>query len=308
MTKSSKTVLFFGNERLATGVSTSAPTLQRLIVAGYDVKAVISNFERGTSRNARELEIKKVAEANGIPVLLPNKLSEVSDDIRKFGATIGVLVAYGKMVPQSIIDLFPRGIVNIHPSLLPKHRGSTPIESVILDGSQETGVSIMKLVQAMDAGPVYAQSPVTLSGNESKQELADHLLDIGGAMLMDILPGIIDGSVVAAPQANDSATYDSLINKNDGMLDWNKSALAIEREIRAYTLWPQSRAKIGTIDVIITKARVIHESGTPGSISNTGKDLVIHCGTDSLCIERLKPVGKSEMDSLSFLAGYRSQL
>jgi methionyl-tRNA formyltransferase len=308
MKKMSTTIVFFGNERLATGVTTSAPTLQSLIDDGYDVAAVVSNYEKGQSRSARSLEIANVAEKHGIPVLLPEKPMDIKEQLESYQASIGVLVAYGKIVPQSIIDIFPKGIINIHPSLLPLHRGPIPIESVILDGSDRTGVSIMQLVKAMDAGPVFGQSEVPLTGNETKQSLADGLLEIGGAMLHELLPGILEGSIVGMPQDDSRATYDNLINKDDGEIDWSQSALSIEREIRAFVEWPKSRTKIAGKEIVVTKARISDESGQPGQIEVWGKDILVFCGEKALIIERLKPAGKNEMTSEAFLAGHRHLL
>lgn len=316
MDKTKPSIVFFGNERLATGVNTTAPTLQALIDAGYDIKAVVSNYERGTSRNARELEIKEVADKHGIPVLLPEKPADIIDQLESFEAEAAVLVAYGRIVPQSIIDMFPKGIINIHPSLLPLHRGPTPIESVILDGSRVTGVSVMQLVKAMDAGPVYGQSEVALTGQETKQELADQLLEIGGKMVIELLPGILDGSIAAKPQDDSAATYDKMINKEDGKLDFNKPAEQLEREIRAYTEWPKSYGVLAEREVIITKAH----NGEPraedrGLRTETGKvfqtetkELAVQTGEGLLIIDALKPAGKNEMTAKEFLAGYGKDL
>lgn len=301
-------LVFFGNERLATGVGTATPTLQTLIDADYDVVAVVSNYEKGTSRNARELEIKKIAERHNIPVLLPDNPSDIADQLRGFSAEIAVLVAYGRIVPQNIIDIFPKGIINIHPSLLPLHRGPTPIESVVLDGSKTTGVSVMQLVKAMDAGPVYGQSVIDLSGTETKQQLADHLLDIGSKMVLELLPGILDGSVIAKPQDDNDVTFDKSIAKSDGIIDWNKPAVQLEREVRAYAGWPKSRTSLSGIDCVITKARAQELSGEPGKLFIDVKTLGVYCGQGALIIERLKPAGKNEMDIEGFLAGYRNKL
>lgn len=307
MKTTSEAIVFFGNERLATGVKTTAPTLRALIKEGYNVAAVVSNYEQGISRSARELEIAKVAEEHNIPVLLPNKPMDIKDVLESYGAVAAVLVAYGRIVPEAIINIFPCGIINIHPSLLPRHRGPTPIESAILNNDIKTGVSIMSLSKAMDAGPVYGQSEVPLH-NESKQELADKLLDIGSSMLVELLPGIIDGSVVALPQAESQASYDELINKEDGILDWNKPADQLEREIRAFIGWPQSRTNLGSKDIVITKASVAPDipRAQPGHISIVDKhSLLIQTAQGSLSIERLKPAGKREMTVKEFLAGYK---
>lgn len=310
MKKTSLAVVFFGNERLATGVSTSAPTLRALIDSGYNVIAVVSNFEVGTSRKARNLEIQAVAEANNIPVLLPKSPIDIVQQLKDYRADVAVLAAYGKIIPQSVIDIFPNGIINIHPSLLPLHRGSTPIESVILQGAEKTGVSIMKLVKEMDAGPVYAQKEVQLTGKESKQELTDSLLKLGTKMIIDVLPKIMDGSANEKAQENDKATYDSLITKQQGELDWSKSAVQLEREIRAYAVWPQSHTNLAGVDVVITKAHSVPSDGNPGNIDidKQHRIITVFCRRGYLCIDRLKPVGKTDMDVASFIAGYGERL
>ncbi len=301
-------IIFFGNERLATGVTTTAPTLHALIKAGYDVACVVSHHEAATSRKQRDLEVAMVAGEYGIPVLLPNKPQEIIDDLKAFHADIGVLVAYGKIVPETVIDIFPKGIINVHPSALPHHRGPTPLESVILSGETTTAVSVMKLVKAMDAGPVYAQTPVTLTGSETKQELADHLLSVGSQMILDALPRILSGEAEANPQKDADATFDQLIKKQDGVIDWNTSAEQLERQVRAYTVWPKSSTTIGGIDLVVTKARVLNESNACGMAKVLDKNLVIGCGEDSLVIEALIPAGKNEMTGQAFIAGYGSKL
>lgn len=298
-------ILFFGNERLATGLSTDAPVLRALIDNNYEITGVVvAQKQASASRKARDLEIVQVAAEHNIPVIAPARLGDAVDEIRGFGAQIGVLVAYGKIVPQEIIDAFPRGIVNIHPSLLPLHRGPTPLESVILQGERETGVSIMQLALAMDAGPVYSQSRVSLRGDETKQELADRLIALGKDMLIENLPAILDGSLQPQVQDDSQATYDQLITKNASSLDFNKSASELEREVRAYASWPRSRCTVGKYEIIVTRAHVIDAAGTPGSLWLQDKQLGIHCQSGTLVFDSVIPNGKKEMDASAFLAGY----
>lgn len=301
-------IVFFGNERIATGVHTTVPTLRALINAGYDIKAVVSNYETGTSRNIRELEVQVVAEAHNIPLLLPGNISDIEEQLKSYGAQVGILVAYGKIVPQEIIDMFPRGIVNIHPSLLPLHRGPTPLESVILSGESQTGVSVMALVKAMDAGPVYGQNVITLDGTESKQELAEKLITIGSEMIITLLPEILDVTVVPKTQNDAAATYDKRIIKSDGIIEWTKPAAIIEREIRAFAVWPKSVTVLAGKDVTVCAVRVIDEQGTPGTIEVRGSELIVYCATGALILDTLKPAGKSEMTGQAFLAGYKHLL
>ncbi|MBW4062210.1 methionyl-tRNA formyltransferase [Candidatus Saccharibacteria bacterium] len=299
-------IVFFGNERLATGVTTTAPTLTALINAGYEVAAVVASHHDANSRTKRELEIETVASQHHIPVLLPNRPADIAEQLNDLGAEIGVLVAYGRIIPQRIIDIFPRGIINIHPSLLPKHRGSIPVESVIREGDTHTGVSIMQLVTKMDAGPVWAQSKFELSGNESKSQLATRLQADGAGLLLATLPAILNGHARPKPQDEAEVTTDERITKADGQLDFSKSAARLEREIRAYLGWPGSYTQIAGRDVIITAAHV--EDGTvmnQGEVRHDKHSLCIGTSDGVLGIDSLKPAGKREMTSAEFVLGLR---
>lgn len=308
MTKS-KTLIFFGNERIVTGLQTTAPTLQALIKAGYTIAAVvIAQKDIQSSRKTNTIEVGEIAKKHGIPLLAPNKLTDIKDDLISLTPAAGVLVAYGKIIPQAIIDIFPHGIINIHPSLLPKHRGSTPIESAILDGDTNTGVSIMQISSAMDAGPVYAQKIVLLNGDEQKQDLANKLLTIGKDLVIENLPAIIDGSLKPTQQDEEAATYDNLIEKSMGIIDTNKSAEVLEREIRAFSDWPKSRIKLGSIDVIVTTAVVVDSNLKPGEISTDNDEILAGTKAGALKIVELMPLGKKNMPAKAFLNGYKNRI
>mgnify|MGYP000277106796 CR=1 FL=1 len=300
----SNRIIFFGNERLATGTSTDCPLLSSLIEAGYDIAAVVTNNSNTTGRKKRQLEISELAKKHAIPVLMPAQPLDIKEELTQLDATIGVLAAYGRIVPQAMIDIFPLGIINVHPSLLPLHRGSTPIESVILNGGTKTGVSIMALTKQMDAGPVYAQSEIILTGKETKQELADTASEIGARMIVELLPDILNGTVVALPQDESRATYDSLISKSDAIIDWTKPAAQIEREIRAYANWPKSRTQLLGKDVIIHKVSVIAKTKvTPGETEVTKDSLMVDCAQNTLQIDVIQPANKSPMATAAFLNG-----
>ncbi|MGI9027914.1 MAG: methionyl-tRNA formyltransferase [Candidatus Saccharimonadales bacterium] len=304
MTNPSPKIVFFGNERLATGVTTSCPTLTALLAAGYDVAAVVLHNQTATSRSKRALEIAELAKLHNIPVLLPHKLTDCADQLKSLQADIGVLVAFGKIVPQSIIDLFPRGIVNVHPSALPLRRGPTPLESTILSGQTETAVSLMQLSAKMDAGPVYAQRALLVPSNTTKQSLANSASQIGSNLVVQHLPAIIDGSLQPTPQDDALATYDQLITKADGQVDWHKPAVQLERQIRAYSGWPKSTATVGAQQFIITQAVVVPTTGKPGSFEQTKKELLVYCGKDAIAITHVQPLNKKEMPIQAFLSGY----
>lgn len=313
MKKTSPKIVFFGNERLATGVNSNTDTFKLLLKNEYSIVALISNYSKERSRKNREPEIHNIAREHNIPIYIPEKMSDLKEQIIKFSAEIGILVAFGKIVPQSIIDIFPKGIINIHPSLLPKHRGPTPIESIILDNETLTGVSIMQLKKEMDAGPVFVQKTLKLNQTETKQELADKLLTLGASMIVESLPSIISGELIAKEQIDSQSTYDQLIKKKDGIIDWNKTAFELEREIRAFQYWPQSRTVIATKEVSIIKAHAVPSIGAedkPGDITPVKEAGLIMVATSngSLCIDELKPAGKNAMTVAAFLAGYGKNL
>ncbi len=301
----SKKIIFFGTEDFSLGA------LQALVEAGYPIAAVVTKLDspQGRGHKLTPPKVKTYAIEHNIPVWQPTKLSEIADDIRGIDSPVGVLVSFGKIIPQSIIDLFTPGIINVHPSLLPKYRGPSPIETTILNGDTSTAVSIMQLSAAMDAGPVYGYTPLDLRGDETAPELYKSLGEIGNQTLLKLLPLILQGDATGLQQDDQQATYCHLIQKSDGSIDWNKSAVQIEREVRAYAEWPKSRATLGSIDVIITKAEVVAEDASiPGTIRIENDELLVSTIDGWLKIIALKPLGKKEMPTKAFLSGYMSQL
>jgi methionyl-tRNA formyltransferase len=261
-------VVFFGNERLIQGLKhTDTPTLRTLYGTDHEVVAIVSHNSESRSRNSRELEVAKLAEEYGTPVLLPEKPTEIYDELKNLGADIGVLVAYGRIVPQVIIDLFPHGIINVHPSLLPKYRGPSPVESAISNGDGETGVSIMSLSAGMDSGPVYVQEKISLDGIETAVTLCEKASNLGAKLIANNLDKIISGELKPTEQNEAEATYCQMIKKTDGNLDPSTmTAIECDRKIRAYIAYPKSRIPFPTrhsgldpesSQIIVTAAKVL---------------------------------------------------
>jgi methionyl-tRNA formyltransferase len=297
-------IIFFGNERLATGVTTSAPTLRALIAAGHDVLAVVVNNHTSHSRRVRALEIELAAQEFGLLVLAPIQPLDIYDQLAAMKPDLGVLVAYGKIIPSKLIDLFPYGIINLHPSLLPLHRGSIPIESVLRSGETTTGVSIMQLESRMDAGPIWSQKTESVHANDTKMSLAERLLERGAAMIVDLIPQIMMGKNEPTPQEDEKASIDSQLTKADGRVDPTKSAAVLEQEIRAYLGWPGSALNVANREIIITKAHLETEIKLdPGVIQATKQLLYFGTGTCAISIDRLKPASKREMSAAEFISG-----
>jgi len=237
MTKTSPKIVFFGTENY------SLITLEALVEEGFNVVCVITkpDTKRGRGHKLTEPPVKTFAKSHNIPVLQPSKVSEITDYIKQLQPVTGVLVAYGKIIPQSIIDLFTPGIINVHPSLLPKYRGPSPIESAIANRDTETGVSIMQLDSKMDAGPIYTQTRQSLTGKETKFELYDKLFHEGTSLLIKNLPNIINGSLQPTPQDDSQASYCQLLNKDDSWLDTERmTAAEAEAHVRAHLGFPRS--------------------------------------------------------------------
>lgn len=232
---------------------------------------------------------------------------------QQFQSSCGILIDFGIIVSQLVIDSFARGIINSHFSLLPEWRGADPITFSILSGQKETGVSLMLLVTGMDEGPLLAQAPYDIPLTATTPQLTEELIQISDAMLKEVLPLYLAGDV--QPQAQLAATigpkeptYSRKLTKEDGRLDWTKPAATLEREVRAFSSWPYSYTTLAGKDIIVTAAEIVDDTGNPGEVRADKRTLVVCCGEQALNILRLKPAGKSEMTAQAFLAGYRNLL
>jgi methionyl-tRNA formyltransferase len=303
-------IVFFGNERLASGCTTNLPILNSLLDSSHKVKLIVIS-EKGTkSRSKRELEVENFAKKNNIELFIPKNIPDLMAKLKLTDAEIGVLAAYGKIIPQEVIDLFPEGIINLHPSLLPKYRGPTPIESAILNGDDKTGVSIMSLTAGMDSGPAYSQIELKLSGKETKQELADQLGELGSKEIIELL----SKDLPKPKEQEGEPEICKLITKQDSVLDLSIAAKNLERQIRAYLDWPGSklRLKLKTgeeLELIVTKAKVEEGIGNqPEQVLIKDQRFFVKTSEDYLEILKLKLPGKNEISAKDFINGYKDKL
>jgi len=293
MTPTSETIIFFGTEEF------SLTVLEGLIEAGYSIAAVVTkpDSKKGRGRQLVMPSVKVLAQKHDITVWQPVKVAEINESVKTLGAVTGVLVSYGKIIPKSTIDLFTPGIINVHPSLLPKYRGPSPIESAIKNGDTKTGVSIMQLTAAMDAGPVYATSEHVLEGAETRADLYRLLAVEGTDLLLETLPAIMKGTLAPLPQNEAEATYCKLLQKQDSELDLSTlTAQEAERRVRAYLGFPKSKTVINGNLIIVTKAHVSSEQKTP-------LDLLCRDGAFLTVDELIAPSGRY-MSGDAFLRGY----
>jgi methionyl-tRNA formyltransferase len=238
------------------------------------------------------------ATENNVPVHTPANKRELTEliEAQPFESQVGLVVDYGIIIAEAVIDSFPLGIVNSHFSVLPKYRGADPITPIILEGRDVTGVTLMLIVPELDAGPVLAIETINVPGDITITGLTTKLIELSNKVIQSKLPEYINGSIKPKEQEPTiEPTYTKKLQKADGIIDWSKSAVQIEREIRGYLGWPGSRTTLHDRDVIITKAHVaMPEAG----------DLAHQCGDGAyLIIDRLKPAGKNEMAAADFQRG-----
>jgi len=248
-------------------------------------------------------------------ITVTNKV-ELSEAVRaqQFASQLGVVIDFGIIISQDVIDAFPLGIINSHFSLLPQWRGADPITFSVLSGQNRTGVSLMRITAGLDEGPLLGVGVYEMDGSETTPVLTTNLIQLSNALLDKLLPLYVEKQLTrsqeeAASQLGYSAepTFSRKLTKDDGILDFQKPAERLEREVRAYLGWPGSRTTVGERDIVITAAHILlpAERGQPGALWRDGKQFGFYTAEEVLAIDRLKPAGKQEMSAEAFLAGYK---
>lgn len=303
MKQQSKTVVFFGSGPIA------ARSLE-LLLEHTLVEAVVTKPQ---PRRNTPAPVLRIATKYQLKTYTPHDKKSLSELFQRenFTSQAGLVIDYGIIIARDVIKSFPLGILNSHFSLLPQWRGPDPLSFAILSGQAKTGVSLMLINEKMDEGPLLAQSAFPMPSVIYRPELAHELIQISDSLIEHMLPEYLAGSLAAMPQEvvtiapSLTPSYSHVIKKADGIIDWNKPAEIIEREIRAFIDWPKSRTTIGNTDVVITAAEIIDISGNPGDYHKKNKiELIIYCSKKALKLLRLKPAGKKEMPIKAFLAGY----
>jgi methionyl-tRNA formyltransferase len=222
--------------------SFAVPCLEALLDAGHDVAALVTqpDREKGRGREIAPPATKPVAERRGLPVLQPRRVRdpEAQEALRRLEPELQVVVAFGQILPRSVIDVAPRGTVNVHASLLPKLRGAAPIQWAIANGETETGVTTMLIDEGLDTGPLLLARPTPIGPEETAAELEPRLAALGAALLLDTVRGLAEGSLVPTPQDHARATHAPLLKKEDGRVDWSARAAAIACRARGFHPWP----------------------------------------------------------------------
>lgn len=298
-------IVFFGTSDFA------LPALHALTLdPDLALSAVVTQPDRpvGRAQTLTAPPVKQQALERGIPVIQFERVKseEAYEALRAISADLAVVASFGQIIPQRVLDLYPRGVLNIHPSLLPSYRGAAPITAAIRDGLTQTGVSIMKMDALMDHGPVYVQIAHPLEATDTTPRLSERLAQIGAELLQEVIhKAILEETLLPIAQDDTNATFVSLLRKEDGFIDWLKPAATIEQLIRAYTPWPGTYTHFEGKRLKILEARLGPLSELSPKQTLQIEDLpTVVCGDRStLILTKVQPEGGTAMDGGTFLRG-----
>jgi methionyl-tRNA formyltransferase len=291
----------------------AAHILERLVTASgakFRVVGVVTRPDRprGRGLGMEPSEVCAVAAKHQIPALKPVKIRtpQFLNEMKAFDPDLLVVAAYGRILPNSILEVPKIAPMNVHASLLPRHRGAAPIEGAILAGDAETGVTIMRIIEQMDAGPMYFQRKIPIEPTDTQATLKEKLAELGAVAMLDAIDLAARGALVETPQDESLATYTSQVEKKDAMIDWTASAEQIERMTRAYDPWPVARTQLGGDEVLIWRAAVEDGSnGSAGTIVSVKPAPVVQCGSGRLRLIEVQAAGRKRMSAIDFLRGKR---
>ncbi|MGN0334570.1 MAG: methionyl-tRNA formyltransferase [Lachnospiraceae bacterium] len=298
-------VIFMGTPDFSTGV------LESIIEAGHEVTAVVTQPDKpkGRGHEMQFTPVKEVALKYDLPVLQPKKIRdpEVVERLREIPADICVVVAFGQIIPQEILDMKKYGCINVHASLLPAYRGAAPIQWAVVDGLKETGVTIMQMDAGLDTGDMLTKVTVPLDEKETGGSLFDKLSAAGARLCVETMELIEKGEVTPEKQGETTTKYAGIITKDLGKIDFSKSAAEIERMIRGFNPWPSAYTRLGNKQLKIWAADVLEEEyeGAFGEIVKvTGTEICVKTGKGTLAVRELQLEGKKRMLTDAFLRGF----
>lgn len=286
----------------------AVPALETLVAAGHEVVAVLTQPDKpaGRGRQLRACPVKVAAEQHGLRVLQPQKLSEslIQAQLKALTPDLCVVAAYGQLLPPAVLAIPRRGCVNLHASLLPRWRGASPIQTALLAGDTETGISLMQMDAGLDTGPVFVREQLPINPDDTAGSVHDRLATLGGHMLARHLPAILGGALQAAPQDESKASYAKKIRSDDARLDWNRPAAELERQVRAYNPVPGARFDVGEETVKCWQAETVDVGGgPPGCVLAAGPEGIdVACGDGGLRLVRLQRPGRKPVSAAEFAA------
>ena len=302
-------VVFFGTPQFA------VPSLEHLIKFPHQVVGVVTQPDRprGRGQKVTDAPVKTTALQHGLPIYQPARLREpeVEDRLRSWAPDLGVVAAYGKIIPESLLNLPRLGMINVHASLLPRYRGAAPVQRAVLDGVPLTGVTIMRMVAALDAGGMFAKVTRPIGPDETSDVVERDLAELGASLLLDVIDDLIAGTAVEESQDDRLSTYATKVTKDEGLVDWARPAIDIHNRIRGLYPWPHAYTYLDNERLILLRSHVDPPGGDepPGTIVDASSGLLHVTTGDSgrLAIEEVQPEGRRAMKTRDYLAGHPIQ-
>ena len=291
--------------------SFAVPTLERIVEAGHEVLAVYTQPDRpkGRSQELTAPPVKQTAVRLGLPVRQPERINrpEVVEELAGLKADAMVVVGYGQIIPQSIIDLAPLGIINVHASLLPKYRGAAPVQWAIARGETTTGVTTMRIDAGLDTGDILLQVETPIGPEETATELSERLAWMGADLLIETLRGLEQGTIASRKQDPALASHAPMLKKEDGRIEWRLGAREISNRVRGFQPWPGAWTHFRGQLLHIWRAQMAGEAvvAAPGAVLPLKRRLLVACGSGALEVLELQLEGRKRMTAGDFLNGFR---
>ena len=291
----------------------AVPTLERLSEAGFPVRLVVTQPDRPRGRGMalESSPVKQKAVQLGIPVSQPEKIKNndgFRDELISFSPDAIIVVGYGRIIPQWMIDLPPMGNINLHASLLPKYRGAAPIQWAIASGESMTGVTTMRIDAGLDTGDILLQKEVTIEADDTALTLSPRMASVGADLMIDTLRGLQAGTLQPRPQDHANATLAPILKKDDGRIDFYRSASDIYNRLRGFQPWPGAFTAFRKKNLNVWKAKPLPRAVAEGELLVEDDNLLVGCGqSSSLALIELQPEGKKRMSAHDFIQGYRPQ-
>ncbi len=307
-------IVFMGTPDFAVGA------LEALIEAGHEIVAVVTQPDKAKGRSDKLVfsPVKECAVAHNIPVLQPVRIKrpEAVEELKQFPADVFVVAAFGQILSKEILDMPRLGCLNIHASLLPKYRGSSPIQWAVINGEEKTGVTIMQMNEGLDTGDILYTKEIFLDKKETGESLFDRLAVLGAEAIVEALPLLAEGKLTPIPQKEEEATHTIMLNKNMGCMDFNKSDVELERLVRGLNSWPSAytyfsgkqlkiwESDLASLEEFTEEEQCFMKEAAPGTIIKVEKNrFAVLCGEGALWITSLQLEGKKRMSTHDFLLG-----